>query len=46
VTNQREELRDFIRRVKADPQLQTTFANPGPGGFSVSVKLPRERGPG
>ena len=46
VTNQREELRDFIRRVKADPQLRTTFANPGPGGFSVSVKLPRERGPG
>jgi predicted O-methyltransferase YrrM len=40
VTNQREELRDFIRRVKADPQLRTTFANPGPGGFSVSIKLP------
>jgi caffeoyl-CoA O-methyltransferase len=39
VTNQRVELRDFIRRVKTDPQLQTTFANPGPGGFSVSVKL-------
>jgi predicted O-methyltransferase YrrM len=31
---------DFIQAVKTDPRLKTTFVNPGPGGFSVSVKLP------
>lgn len=40
VTNLRSELLDFIERVKTDPQLETTFADPGPGGFSVSIKLP------
>jgi len=33
-------LEDFIQTVKTDPQLKTTFENPGLGGFSVSVKLP------
>jgi len=40
VTNQREEMQDFIDRVESDPRLKTTIANPGPGGFSVSVKQP------
>jgi predicted O-methyltransferase YrrM len=37
-TNLRSALLDFIARVKADPQLKTTFVDAGPGGFSVSVK--------
>jgi predicted O-methyltransferase YrrM len=41
VINERWEMEDFIERVRMDPQFKTTFANPGPGGFSVSVKLPR-----
>ncbi len=40
VRDLRAELEDFIRAVKANPQLHTTFENPGPGEFSVSVKLP------
>jgi len=40
VTDLRSQLLDFIERVKTDPRLKTTFADPGPGGFSVSVKLP------
>ena len=40
VTDLRSQLLDFIERVKTDPRLKTTFAEPGPGGFSVSVKLP------
>jgi predicted O-methyltransferase YrrM len=40
VTDLREELTDFIRAVQTDPQLRTTIENPGPGGFSVSYKLP------
>ena len=40
VTNLREELTDFIRAVQTNPQLQTSIENPGPGGFSVSYKLP------
>ena len=40
VTNQRAELQDFIDRVESDPRLKTTIADPGPGGFSVSVKQP------
>lgn len=40
VTDLRSQLQDFIERVKTDPRLKTTFANPGPGGFSVSIKLP------
>lgn len=40
VTDLRSQLLDFIERVKIDPRLKTTFADPGPGGFSVSVKLP------
>jgi predicted O-methyltransferase YrrM len=39
-TNLRSELLDFIERVKTHPQLKTTLADPGPGGFSVSIKLP------
>ena len=38
VTNLREELADFIHEVTTNPQLQTTIENPGPGGFSVSIK--------
>jgi predicted O-methyltransferase YrrM len=38
--NLRSELREFIDRVQSDPQLQTELVEPGPGGFSVSVKLP------
>ncbi len=40
VTDLRVQLLDFIERVKTDPRLKTTLANPGPGGFSVSIKLP------
>ncbi len=40
VTDLREQLHDFIRAVKTDPRLKTAFENPGPGGFSVSTKLP------
>lgn len=32
-------MEDFIQAVKTHPQLKTTFAGPGPGGFSVSIKL-------
>lgn len=38
--NLRSELLDFIQAVQTNPQLKTTFVEPGPGGFSVSVKLP------
>ncbi len=38
VSDMADELRDFIERVKTDPELKTTFAAPGPGGFSVSIK--------
>lgn len=31
-------LQDFIERVRTDPQLKTSFVDPGPGGFSVSIK--------
>lgn len=40
VTNLRTELLDFIHEVQTNPQLKTTIENPGPGGFSVSYKLP------
>ncbi len=40
VTNLKEELSDFIRAVQTNPQLKTNIENPGPGGFSVSYKLP------
>jgi hypothetical protein len=40
VTDLREELTDFIRAVQTNPLLRTTLENPGPGGFSVSYKLP------
>jgi len=40
VTNLRQELTDFIRAVQTDPHLKTSIENPGPGGFSVSYKLP------
>ena len=40
VTNLKEELTDFIRAVQTNPQLKTSIENPGPGGFSVSYKLP------
>jgi len=40
VTNERSLMEDFIERITTDPQLKTTFVDPGPGGFSVSVKKP------
>ena len=40
VTDLKEELTDFIRAVQTNPQLKTDIENPGPGGFSVSYKLP------
>jgi len=40
VTDLKEELTDFIHAVKTNPQLKTDIQNPGPGGFSVSYKLP------
>lgn len=39
-TDLRSQMLDFIDRIKTDPQLKTTFVNPGPGGFSVSIKQP------
>ncbi len=39
VTDLRASLEDFIKRVKTDPRLKTTFVNAGPGGFSVSTKV-------
>jgi caffeoyl-CoA O-methyltransferase len=38
VSDMADELQEFIERVKNDPGLKTTFENPGPGGFSVSIK--------
>lgn len=35
------ELQDFIRRVETDPRLKTRIVDPGPGGFSVSIKVRR-----
>ena len=40
VTDLKEELTDFIHAVQTNPQLKTDIENPGPGGFSVSYKLP------
>jgi predicted O-methyltransferase YrrM len=40
VTDLKEELTDFIRAVQTNPKLKTDIENPGPGGFSVSYKLP------
>jgi hypothetical protein len=40
VTDLKEELTDFLRAVQTNPQLKTAIENPGPGGFSVSYKLP------
>jgi predicted O-methyltransferase YrrM len=39
-TDLRSQMLDFIDRIKTDPQLKTTFVNPGPGGFSISIKQP------
>jgi len=40
VTDLKEALTDFLRAVRMNPVLKTTIKNPGPGGFSVSYKLP------
>jgi predicted O-methyltransferase YrrM len=40
VSDLKEELTHFLRAVQTNPQLKTTIENPGPGGFSVSYKLP------
>jgi predicted O-methyltransferase YrrM len=39
-TDLRSQMLDFIDRIKTDPQLKTTFVDPGPGGFSISIKQP------
>ena len=38
VKDMAEELHAFIERVKTDRQLKTRFEDPGPGGFSISIK--------
>jgi len=38
--NLRSQLEDFIQKVTHHPQLDTVLVEPGPGGFSVSVKRP------
>lgn len=38
VKDMAEELHAFIERVRTDRELRTTFADPGPGGFSISIK--------
>ena len=38
--NLRSSLEDFIQKVTHHPQLETVLVEPGPGGFSVSVKRP------
>ena len=38
VKDMADALQDFIQRVKSDPQLKTSLVEPGPGGFSVSIK--------
>ena len=38
VKDMESQLQEFIQKVKASPQLKTTFADPGPGGFSVSIR--------
>lgn len=40
VNDERYLMEDFIERITTDPRLKTTFASPGPSGFSVSVKQP------
>ena len=40
VTDLKSSLEDFIQAVKTNPQLKTSFVDAGPGGFSLSVKLP------
>ncbi len=40
VTDLRSSLEDFIHAVETDRLLKTTFVNAGPGGFSMSVRLP------
>jgi predicted O-methyltransferase YrrM len=39
VIDMSSELQDYIRRVETDPQLKTRIVDPGPGGFSVSIKV-------
>jgi predicted O-methyltransferase YrrM len=38
VKDMADQLQDFIEKVKTDRELKTSFADPGPGGFSISVK--------
>jgi predicted O-methyltransferase YrrM len=38
VKDMAEQLKDFIEKVKSSHELKTTFADPGPGGFSISIK--------
>jgi len=40
VSDLRYSLREFLREIQTNPLLKTTIENPGPGGFSVSFKLP------
>ncbi len=38
VKDMESQLQDFIQKVKSSSELKTTFADPGPGGFSISVR--------
>ena len=40
ITDLKALLGDFIQAVKTSPELETIFVDAGPGGFSVSRKLP------
>jgi caffeoyl-CoA O-methyltransferase len=40
--NLRSELLTFIERVQNHPELETVLVEPGPGGFSISVKKARK----
>jgi caffeoyl-CoA O-methyltransferase len=38
VKDMADQLHAFIEKVKTNHELRTTFADPGPGGFSISIK--------
>jgi len=41
VKDMESQLQEFIQKVKTSPELKTTFADPGPGGFSISIRQGR-----
>ncbi len=38
VKDMADQLQAFIEKVKTNRELKTSFADPGPGGFSISIK--------